>query len=339
MPLQIIRNDITKVKADAIVNTANPDPVVGGGTDQAIYTAAGEEKLLAARRKIGVINPGEAYATPAFGLDANLIIHTVGPVWEGGEQGEKDVLRSCYKNSIELAKEYKCRSVAFPLISTGTYEFPKSIALDIARETIEAFLKDNEMDVFLVVFDEESFSVSSEKFKKIKAFVDAEYAKAAMETEYEGDFNARDVHRTHRDVSTLQRFHRPGARSNSPVLAKDLAKKPQTFRSRYLELIKERLLDPADVYTGYYDRRIFSKLQKNENYHPSKYMAIIMCLSLQLDLAGTLELMSYASLAMNPTYAPDIIIMNCIIKGEFRIRDINAALNEQGLPDIEVVYQ
>ncbi|MBR3394318.1 MAG: macro domain-containing protein, partial [Firmicutes bacterium] len=149
MPFSIIRNDITKVAADAIVNTANPQPVIGAGTDSAIYKAAGEELLLAERRKIGAIHPGEAAVTPAFALPAKYIIHTVGPAWRGGEAGEFETLASCYRKSLLLAKQLGCESVAFPLISTGTYGFPKDKALSVAMETIEDFLQDDDLDVTL----------------------------------------------------------------------------------------------------------------------------------------------------------------------------------------------
>lgn len=132
MPFVIVRNNIVKVKADAIVNSANPLPVYGSGTDRAVYEAAGKEKLLEERKKIGTLLPGQAAATPAFALNAKYIIHTVGPLWAGGEQGEYEDLTACYRNSLELAKSLKCKSIAFPLISTGVYGFPKDKALRIA---------------------------------------------------------------------------------------------------------------------------------------------------------------------------------------------------------------
>ena len=153
MPFQIIRNDITKVKADAIVNTANPKPRIGRGTDSAIYEAAGEEQLLIAREKIGEIAPGQAACTDAFNLNARYVIHTVGPKWIDGSHGERDVLHSCYEKSLALADELHCRSIAFPLIASGTYGFPKDEALHIALTEIQKFLLTHEMKVILVVFD------------------------------------------------------------------------------------------------------------------------------------------------------------------------------------------
>ena len=175
MPLSIIRNDITRVKADAIVNTANPDVAVGEGTDYAVYKAAGLDKLLAERAKIGTMRPGQAAVTPAFALDAKYIIHTVGPAWRGGTYGERETVAECYRNCLEKAAYLECGSVAFPLLSTGTYGFPKDEALDIAINEISRFLDDHEMDVTLVVYDRESFALSSELFEDVRSYIsDAE---------------------------------------------------------------------------------------------------------------------------------------------------------------------
>ena len=172
MPFEIIRNDITKVKADAIVNTANPYVAIGEGTDRAIYEAAGAEQLLAERAKIGAMRPGQAAVTPAFALDAKYIIHTVGPAWQGGTHGEKETVAECYRNSLRLAEELKCESVAFPLISSGTYGFPKDEALRIAVSEISSFLFSHDMDVYLVVYDKESFVVSGKAFSDIRSFIE-----------------------------------------------------------------------------------------------------------------------------------------------------------------------
>lgn len=171
MALQIIRNNIIKVQADAIVNTANPKVAVGRGVDFAIYEAAGREKLLAARAEIGEMEPGSAVYTPAFDLDAKYIIHTVGPAWRGGGYGERETVAACYRNSLKLAKELECESIAFPLIATGTYGFPKDEALRIAIAEISSFLLESEMEVTLVVYDKESFRVSGKLFSDIRMFI------------------------------------------------------------------------------------------------------------------------------------------------------------------------
>lgn len=186
MPFRIIRNDITKVAADAIVNTANPEPVVGSGTDSAIYAAAGEDALLAARKKIGRIARGEAAVTPAFGLKAKYIIHTVGPVWKGGSRDEAEKLRACYRKPLLLAEQLECESIAFPLISTGVYGFPKELALKIAEEEITGFLEHSEMEITLVVFDRASFEISAARKADISRYIDEHYVADKAAAEYFG---------------------------------------------------------------------------------------------------------------------------------------------------------
>ena len=188
MPFSIIRNDITKVAADAIVNTANPQPVIGAGTDSAIYKAAGAEQLLAERRKIGAIHPGEAAVTPAFALPAKYIIHTVGPAWQGGDAGEFETLASCYRKSLLLAKQLGCESVAFPLISTGTYSFPKDKALSVAMETIEDFLQDDDLDVTLTVLNKEAFTLSRDLLDDVQSYIDDRTAEQLHQAEYGAPF-------------------------------------------------------------------------------------------------------------------------------------------------------
>ena len=162
MPFQIIRNDITKVKADAIVNTANPEVTIGDGVDSAIYKAAGKDKLLAERQKIGRLEPGEVAITPAFDMDASYIIHASGPWWQGGDKGEAKLLRQCYDKSLKLAAEHKCQSIAFPLLATGTYGFPQKLGIEIAVEAFTRFLEEYEMEIYLVVFVKKSVKISGE---------------------------------------------------------------------------------------------------------------------------------------------------------------------------------
>ncbi|MCR4806994.1 MAG: macro domain-containing protein, partial [Lachnospiraceae bacterium] len=184
MAFKIIRNDITKVAADAIVNTANPDPEYAAGVDGAIYAAAGAKSLLAERKKIGRMSVGQAAVTPAFALDAKYIIHTVGPAWVDGEHGEFNDLRTCYENSLKLAKEYKCESIAFPLIATGVYGFPRGEALRITISVFSDFLMKEEMEIILVVFDKESFVLSDKVFSDVDSYIDEKYASEQIKEEY-----------------------------------------------------------------------------------------------------------------------------------------------------------
>lgn len=184
MAFRIVRNDITKIKADAIVNTANPNPRFDSGTDTAIYTAAGAEELLEERRKIGRIEEGQVAVTPAFALDAKYIFHTVGPVWDGGDKGERDIVRSCYTNCLNKALELGLESIAFPLLATGNYGFPKAEALQIATSVFSSFLAENDLDITLVVFDNESFTLSGKIFAGIDQYIDENYVEEKTGEEY-----------------------------------------------------------------------------------------------------------------------------------------------------------
>ena len=159
MPLHLVRNDITKMKVDAIVNAANSALQRGGGVCGAIFAAAGARELQEACNKIGGCKVGEAVITPGFRLPAKYIIHTVGPVWQGGKANEPQLLRNCYINSLTLALEHKCESIAFPLISSGIYGYPKEQALQVAISAIREFLQDNELNVYLVLFDKEAYTL------------------------------------------------------------------------------------------------------------------------------------------------------------------------------------
>ena len=174
MAFKILRNDITKVRADAVVNTANPIPVIGRGTDSSIYEAAGREQLLEARKKIGVIERGQSIWTPSFNLrkhGVKYIIHTSGVIYRDGNHGEKDILRSCYQTALTIAAELNCKSVAIPLLASGNYRFPKDLALQIAVEEISRFLLEHEVDVFLVVYDAESYKISEKLFDDVEDFL------------------------------------------------------------------------------------------------------------------------------------------------------------------------
>ncbi len=184
MPFRIVRNDITKMQVDAIVNTANKKPVFSFGTDLAVYEAAGAEELLAARKKIGELSEGEVAITPGFKLPAKYIIHAVSPVYMGGAADEADKLRSCYEKSLKLALEYGCESIAFPLIATGSFGYPKAEALEIALAVIHSFLMNEDMMVYLVVFDNESVRLSGQIFADIEAFIDEHYVEEKAREEY-----------------------------------------------------------------------------------------------------------------------------------------------------------
>ena len=211
MPFQIIRNDITKVKADAIVNTANPNVAVGDGVDSAIYKAAGKEKLLEARKKIGLLMQGEVAITDAFDLDAKYIIHASGPWWTDGSKGEEARLRSCYEKALQLAKDHGCNSIAFPLLATGTYGFPKELGIQIAVDTFTAFLEDNDIEITLAVFGSEDVTISGKLVEDVASFVDDGYVATALDEEYRNDNYPREIGKRpeSRVGSTVQSFRIP----------------------------------------------------------------------------------------------------------------------------------
>lgn len=347
MAFKIIRNDITKVAADAIVNTANPDPVYGSGTDGAIYEAAGAEDLLAARRQIGVMEPGQAEYTPAFGLAAKYIIHTVGPAWDGGDSGELDTLRRCYENSLRLADELKCLSIAFPLISTGVYGFPKDKALQTAISVFSEFLSGHEMEIILVVFDRRSFEVSGRIFTDIDAFIDENYVSDQIDEEYgrAGRFMRRAGGMIFGNSMPMMAMAAPAldAESAAPSSARKESAAPtlddvvshisDTWQESLLHLIDMKGCTDVDVYKrANVDRKLFSKIRSNTNYQPKKITAVAFALALELNLDETRDMLARAGYALSPSSKFDLIIEYFIDRQVYDTYTINLALFEHGQP-------
>lgn len=327
MPFQIIRNDITKVKADVIVNTANPKPVIGGGTDSAIYKAAGEAELLAERKKIGNIAPGQAAATLAFALPAKYIIHTVGPAWIDGEHGERDILRSCYEKSLELAAELNAESIAFPLIATGVYGFPKDEALQIALSAIQKFLLTHDMTVIISVFDKDSFELSGKLFAGIDEYIDEHYAADTADAEYRYEgMNSRSRYER-------ERMHLRRQQPKEESLDEALKNPGKTFQQRLFELIDASGMGDVAVYKkANIDRKVFSSIKCKPNYKPKKKTAVAFAIALQLDMPTMLDLLSRAEIAFSPSNQFDLIIAYYVNKGVYDIFEINAALFKYGQP-------
>ena len=359
MPFQIIRNDITKVKADAIVNTANPKPRIGRGTDSAIYAAAGEEQLIASRKKIGDIAPGQAVHTSAFALDAKYIIHTVGPVWVDGSHGERDALRSCYENSLNLADRLGCESIAFPLIATGTYGFPKDEALHIALSEIQRFLLTHEMKVTIVVFDRKALELSESLVGGIEQFIDDHAALKLHAKERDGNRSELSRRRrTARDeepvmYSNISGLSAPLAREETifadeePALAPmaaipDLSGKSldeilgdagDSFQQRLLKLIDKSGMDDVTVYKkANIDRKVFSRIRCKPDYKPKKKTALAFAIALELDMPTMTDLLSRAEIALSPSNTFDLIITYFITNKNYDIFEINAALFKYGQP-------
>jgi len=362
MAFQIIRNDITKVKADAIVNTANPEPVYAGGTDAAIYKAAGADKLLAERKKIGRIEVGQAAVTPAFSLSAKYIIHTVGPAWWDGGHGERDAVRSCYENSLKKAQELGCESIAFPLIATGVYGFPKAEALQIAVSVFSGFLSGADMQIILVVFDEESFVLSGKIFSGVDAYIDENYVADRTIEEYgappvsgsisphpDGRRSWKLVRRKSRKSGYSSRpsvFSRTKASDKKADLSEGQAMEPafapaaasrslddlmaqvaETWQESLFRLIDEKGFSEVEVYKrANVDRKLFSKIRSNADYQPKKITAVAFALALKLNLDETKDLLGRAGYALSPSSRFDLIIKYFIEQEVYDTYTINLAL-------------
>ncbi len=330
MPLQIIRNDITRVKADAIVNTANPKPVIGAGTDSAVYKAAGEDKLLAARKLIGDIKPGAAIETSAYNLDAKFIIHTVCNPWKGGGNGELDVLADCYHNSLVLAQELNCKSVAFPLIGTGAYGIPHDDAMSVARGVIRAFLKDTEsnMKVMLVLFDKQSVKSAAAVSKKIKEYIDENYVEGAVADEYSPT--------RYEGISRLN-MHVPQVMMNLPSGA-ELQK---SFAQKVFEYVDSKGIKDSALYGGkyeiYFPKQILSNMRKDADYHPSKYVCIVICLVLRLNLDETLDLLERAGWTLSRARKADVVVRACIDNSLYDVALIDDELESNGCDELRKI--
>lgn len=321
MPFEIVRNDIVNMKVDAIVNTANPKPIIGDGTDRAIHCKAGE-RLLMARKEISDIAIGTSKITPAFDLDANYVIHTVGPIWKDGKSGEEALLASCFKNSLRLAKEKDCESIAFPLISSGSYGFPKPIALQIAVREISAFLLENEMQVYLVVFGKQSFELSEKLFKSVSSYIDENYVSDKMSLEY----GKSKVRRFDYEEMLLSESSYE-ITSKMPNLDGMLNNLDKGFSETLLDLIDMTGKKDSEIYKrANVDRKLFSKIRNNVNYKPSKATALAFAIALELDLDETSDLLSRAGYALSQSSKFDVIVKYFIENKKYDIFEINSAL-------------
>lgn len=321
MPFEIVRNDIVNMKVDAIVNTANPKPIIGDGTDRAIHCKAGE-RLLLARNEIGDIAIGTSKITPAFDLNARYVIHTAGPIWKDGKSGEEALLASCFKNSLRLAKEKDCESIAFPLISSGSYGFPKPIALQIAVREISAFLLENEMQVYLVVFGKQSFELSEKLFKSVSSYIDENYVSDKMSLEY----GTSKVRRFDYEEMLLSESSYE-ITSKIPNLDGMLNNPDKGFSETLLDLIDRTGKKDSEIYKrANVDRKLFSKIRNNANYKPSKATALAFAIALELDLDETSDLLSRAGYALSQSSKFDVIVKYFIENKKYDIFEINSAL-------------
>lgn len=337
MPFEIVRNDITNMHVDAIVNTANPRPVIGAGTDSRIHEVAGPE-LLKARQIIGSIEAGHAAITPAYKLNAKYVIHTVGPVWLDGRHDEEMLLRSCYENSLQLALENKSESIAFPLISTGNYGFPKDKALQVAISVFSSFLLDHEMQIYLVVFDRTAFQLSEKLFQRVASYIDQNYVDAhEMSTYGVGEANRYRRIRRRREMelrecsAALDELYpcAPKAASKTSSLEDMLKQTDAGFAETLLDLIDKTGKKDSEIYNrANVSRQHFSKIRNNPDYRPTKPTAVAFAIALELDLEQTKDLIGRAGYALTNSSKFDVIIRFFIESGNYNMMDINTALFE-----------
>ncbi len=341
MPFEIIRGDITEIKADAIVNTANPNPVIGSGVDAGIHKKAGP-KLLEARKKIGTITAGQAAVTRAFDLNAKYVIHAVGPVWEDGAHGEERLLRQCYDNALALAAKKRCKSVAFPLLSAGNYGFPKAVALQIAVNAFSAFLMDHEMQIILVVFDRDAFALSEKLFQSVQSYIDEHYIQQKLQEEY-SVADSGDIYRAIRERQQCRRTEAHVFQSEAPEEAPDmlmaapaaapasladmLQKTDAGFSETLLKLIDRTGKKDAEIYKkANIDRKLFSKIRSNPAYKPSKATALAFAVALELNLDETRDFIGRAGYALSHSSKFDIIVEYFIASGNYNIFELNETL-------------
>lgn len=405
MPFRIVRNDITKMNTEAIVNAANDHVSVGTGCDSAVYKAAGYDELLKYREdNIGFVAEGGAFITPGFKLKAKYIIHAVSPLYMGGDQGEEEKLRSCYRKSLQIAKENDIKSISFPLISTGGFGYPKEEGMRIAVDEINAFLLSNEMDIFLVVFDTKATQLGEKIYPGLEAYIDHNYVKEAREEEYGDAYfssmrpsepgydrylsNTQMVERRTRRNAEAQKRELSdfSVKSVPPVSAVPKAekqsftgsifKKKKTkdivldealsineccdeapfldFEEQHESKLQERMRHMSDTYSEYLmyliqernmenaevwkraivDKKIFSKIKNNVNYHPNKLTALCLCVGAKLNLDESKDLLARAGYALSPCDKTDIIFSYFIENEIYDMIELDIQLEEHGLPCI-----
>lgn len=346
MPFEIVHNDIVNMQVDAVVNTADPDPVIGFGVDAGIHKKAGTG-LLEARQKIGRIALGEAVITPAFDLDAKFVIHTVGPIWIDGNHGEAQTLSSCYQKSLALAKQYQCESIAFPLISTGNYGFPKPLALQIAVQEISSFLMENEMLVCLVVFGKEAFALSEKLFKSVSSYIDENYIRSKTLDEYGTDkvsSSHMEVRRLRDGLRRKQHISETAYQARTapecpdmavgagmPMATEDwkqlLAGMDAGFSETLLKLIDRSGKKDSEVYKrANIDRKLFSKIRNNMDYKPSKTTALAFAFALELDIEETKDFIGRAGFALSHSSKFDVIVEYFLVNRNYDVFELNQVL-------------
>lgn len=330
MPIQIVRNDITKMSVDAIVNAANPSLLGGGGVDGAIHRAAGPE-LLQECRALGGCPTGEARITRGYALPCRHIIHTVGPIWRDGRHGEKRLLAACYRNSLLLAQAHGCKTVAFPLISSGAYGYPKEQALKVAMDSVGDFLlthdSGEDMTVFIVVYGSESVAISAKLFADVQQYIDDNYVDAHTDYRRES-VRARRAGELWADACAAPVAAKTDFEEMLPASLEDaLSHIDESFSQMVLRKIAEKGMKNSDCYKkANIDKKLFSKINNDIHYKPKKPTALALAVALELSLDETRELLMKAGLALSRSEKFDIIVEYFISRQKYDIFEINEVL-------------
>ena len=335
MPIQIVRNDITKMQVDAIVNAANNTLLGGGGVDGCIHRAAGKG-LLEECKTLGGCETGQAKITKGYNLPCKYVIHTVGPIWHGGNAGEKALLESCYRSSLELAKAYGCETVAFPLISAGVYGYPKAQALQVAVDSITSFLIENDMLVYIVIFDKSSFQIGEKLFSDIASYIDDKYVETNFEfihtrTDEAGQsvlLGETNILPVESEPVAMSAPCYPTASAPKAASLQDMVDQiDESFSQMLLRKIDEKGMTDAQCYKkANVDRKLFSKIRSDIHYRPRKTTAIAFAVALELDLDETKDMLMKAGYALSHSNKFDIIIEYFISHKNYNIFEINEAL-------------
>ena len=366
MPFQIVRNDIVRMEVDAIVNAANERLAQGGGVCGAIFAAAGPQDLQAACDEIGYCPTGSAVMTPGFALPARHVIHAVGPIWRGGNYGEEMLLRSCYASALDLAVRAGDNSIAFPLISSGIYGYPKDQAIRVALREIKAFLNTHEMDVYLILFDAEALLAGRGRFANIAQYIDDQYVESSpyrrrssmLNYPLEGMSYGSSAPKSLDDMyaqpsapsapmptsapkrlgSFSQRAMPDSMPSATPArrapkgtrkgfLKRLLAHMDAGFSDTLMRMIDERGLKDSEVYKrANMSRQHFSKIRSNPQYQPKKQTVLALAIALELSLDDTRLLLERAGFALTHADERDVIVEYFISQGSYDIYEINLAL-------------
>ncbi len=332
MGCNVVCGDLTKVKADAIIFSANPNPICGNGLDSAIYEAAGRTELLPERIRIGNIAVGDAKATPAFNLNAKYLIHTVAPIWTGGENGEYSAVKSCYENSFSLALELGCKTVATCLLATGVNGFSKEEVMKLVTSIAEAYNNDYGLDITVVLYEGED-TFDDERMKLVR-----EHILKSLNGEISALERSIELERM-RDKKHYQSMYKTLS-SRKTVVDVDalLLASEATFKQRVNKLMEERQEKASKIYkAAEISKQTFSKILLEDDYHPNKYTAVALCLAFNLDLMDALNLLESAGWTLSKSNKMDLVVRACIINKIYEIKDVNKLLEEHGLEELKYI--